>query len=153
MGLQMQICLILCFAWSILGKFCVHLLMSSSKTKVLFFHSTKNSCFVIDLLHLMHLAFVAFCLSFINNNYLKQYNYYVNQSKLLTRFWTDIMSSVWNFCRWGTAFYSGETFQVARSKDKGCFRRRGLFMYNVKMVVAKAKKVMGIIFYLRHNFF
>ena len=25
MGLQMQICLILCFAWSILGKFCVHL--------------------------------------------------------------------------------------------------------------------------------
>ena len=44
------------------------LLMSFSKTRMLLFHSTKNSCFVIDLLHLLHLTFVAFCLSFINNN-------------------------------------------------------------------------------------
>ena len=44
------------------------LLTSFSKTRMLLFHSTRNSCFVIDLLHLLHLTFVAFCLSFINNN-------------------------------------------------------------------------------------
>ena len=35
-----------------------------------------------------------FCLSFVN--------YSVDQSALLTRFRTDFMSSVWNFCRWVT---------------------------------------------------
>ena len=41
-------------------------------------------------------------------------------------------------------------FQAARSKDDGCFRRLVLFMDNVKMVVSKAKKVMGIRFF-RYN--
>ena len=35
MGFQMQICSILRFSWSILGKCCVHRRMSSSKTQML----------------------------------------------------------------------------------------------------------------------
>lgn len=33
--------------------------------------------------------------------YAYQYNYYVGQSVLLTRFWADFTSALWNFCRWG----------------------------------------------------
>ena len=47
----------------------------------------------------LHLTFVAFCLlSFIRKQKLKQCNYSVDQSALLTRFRTDFTSSVWNFC-------------------------------------------------------
>ena len=60
------ICSILCFSWSILEKYCVHLQMSSSKTQMLLlektiFHKINIDCFVRDSLHL-HLTFVAFCL-------------------------------------------------------------------------------------------
>ena len=34
MGFQMQIGSILCFSWSILVKFCIHLRMSSRKTQM-----------------------------------------------------------------------------------------------------------------------
>ena len=40
-GLQMQICSILCFSWSILVKCCVHLQMSSSKTQMLPLEKTR----------------------------------------------------------------------------------------------------------------
>lgn len=33
--------------------------------------------------------------------YAYQYNYYVGLSVLLTRFWADFTSSLWNFSRWG----------------------------------------------------
>ena len=47
---------------------------------------------------LWNLTFVAFCLlSVVHMQEVKQYNYYVDQSELLTRFRT---SSAWNFCRW-----------------------------------------------------
>ena len=50
MGLQMQICWILCFSWLILIKFCVHLQMSSIKTQMLLLEkniSTDIDSFVI----------------------------------------------------------------------------------------------------------
>ena len=40
MGLQMEICLILRFSWSILETCGVHLRMSSSKTQMLFLEKT-----------------------------------------------------------------------------------------------------------------
>ena len=55
-------------------------------------------CFVRDSFRL-HLTFVAFCLlSVIRKQQLKQCNYSVDQSALLTRFQTDFALSVWNFC-------------------------------------------------------
>ena len=50
-GLQMQICSILRFSWSILVKCCVHLRMNSSKTQMLLLEkidSTNIDCFVRD---------------------------------------------------------------------------------------------------------
>ena len=47
-----------------------------------------------------------------------QYNYYVDQSDLLTRFQTDFTSSVWNFCCRVTDVSPGETPLAARSKEK-----------------------------------
>ena len=64
MGLQMEICLILRFSWSILERCGVHLRMSSSKTQMLFLEktiSTNFDCFVRDSWSL-HLSFSAFCL-------------------------------------------------------------------------------------------
>ena len=52
-------------------------------------YSKNIDCFVVGSLHL-HLTFVAFCLlSVIRQQYVKQYNHYVDQSELLTRFQTD----------------------------------------------------------------
>ena len=62
--------------------------------------STNIDCFVRDSSHL-HLTFVAyyFCLlPVIRKQWLKQFNYSVDQSALLTGFRTDFRSSVWNFC-------------------------------------------------------
>ena len=72
--MKWQICSILCFFWSILAKFCVHLLTSSSKTQMLL--QEKNTfleywLFVIES-SLLHLTFVAF--SVIRKQQLKQYN-------------------------------------------------------------------------------
>ena len=61
-------------------------------------HSMNIDSFLIGLLCL-HLTFCLFdFLSVIPKQHLEQYNYYVNQSELLTRFLTDFTSSVWNFC-------------------------------------------------------
>ena len=63
-------------------------------------YSTNIGCFVWDSSRL-HLTFVAFCLlSVIRKQWLKQCNYSVDQSALLTGFRTDFASSVWNFCWW-----------------------------------------------------
>ena len=52
-----------------------------------------------EILRVLHLTFVAFCLlSVIRKQQLKQCNYSVDQSALLTGFRTDFTSSVWNFC-------------------------------------------------------
>ena len=89
MGFQIQICPILRAFWSILVKCCVHLPTSSSKTLDYFVTDSSR----------LHLTFVAFCLlSVIRKQQLKQCNYSVDQSALLTRFRTDFTSSVWNFC-------------------------------------------------------
>ena len=59
----------------------------------------NNDRFVVDSLRL-HLTVVSFCLmSVIRKEKLEQYNYYVDQSELLTTLRTDFMSSVWNFFR------------------------------------------------------
>ena len=56
-------------------------------------------CFVRDSSRL-HLTFVAFCLlSVIRKQWLKQCNYSVDQSAILSGFRTDFTSSLWNFCR------------------------------------------------------
>ena len=77
-------------------------LCSSAKLKCLFqrrLYSTDIDCFVRDSSRL-HLTFVAFCLlSVICKLQLRQCNYSVDQSGLLTGFWTCFTSSVWNFCR------------------------------------------------------
>ena len=55
--------------------------------------------FFVDSSHL-HLGFASICLLSVGpKQWLKQYNYYVTQSDLLNRFWTDFTSSVCNFCR------------------------------------------------------
>ena len=91
MGIQMQICSILRFSWSILAKCCAHLRTNSSKTQILLLgrlYFSNIDCFVRDSSPL-HLTFVAFCLlSIIRKQYLKQYNYSVDQSALLTGFRT-----------------------------------------------------------------
>ena len=49
---------------------------------------------MVDLSH-FHLTLVNVCLlSVIRKQW--QYNYYIDQSEFLTRFWTDFRSSVWN---------------------------------------------------------
>ena len=63
-------------------------------------YSTNIDCFVRDSSRL-HLTFVAFCLlSVIRKQWLKQCNYSVDQSAILSGFRTDFTSSLWNFCRW-----------------------------------------------------
>ena len=47
-----------------------------------------------------------------------QYNYYVDQSDLLTRFRTDFTSSVWNFCHGVTDVFPGEISLAARNEKK-----------------------------------
>ena len=58
---------------------------------------------VLTVLLYIHYIYFAFCLlSIICKQWLEQYNYSDVQSVLMTGFQTDIMSSVWNFCRWVT---------------------------------------------------
>ena len=55
---------------------------------------------LLEILRVYIFTFIAFCLlSVIRKQYLKQCNYSVDQSALLTGFRTDFTSSVWNFCR------------------------------------------------------
>ena len=70
----------------------------------------------------LHLAFVALCLlSVIRKQWLKQCNYSLDQSGLLTRFWTYFTSSVWNFCRWVADVPPPETSLAAKSEEKRMF--------------------------------
>ena len=124
MGIQIQICSILRFSWSILAKCCAHLRTSSSKTQMLLLerlYFSNTDCFVRDS-SCLHLTFVAFCLlSVIRKQYLKQCNYSVDQSAPLTGFRTDFTSSVWNFCRWVADVPPRETFPAAKSEEKRMF--------------------------------
>ena len=116
MGIQMQICSILRFSWSILAKCCAHLRTSSSKTQMLLLerlYFSNIDCFVGDSSRL-HLTFVAFCLlSVIRKQYQKQCNYSVDQSALLTGFQT----------RWDLDFLLVKRPLWRRVRRNGCFRR------------------------------
>ena len=99
MEFQMLICSILCFSWSIMLKFCVLLWTSFSKNQMLLI---KKNIYILLINWLFCIEFIAFTfdlyslLSFV----CQLYNYYVDQSELLTSFQTDFTSSVWNFCCW-----------------------------------------------------
>ena len=68
--------------------------------------------------------FVAVCLlSAVRKQQRKQYNYHVDQSELLTRFWTDFTSSLLNCCRWGADVSPGETSLAARTEAGRLFSR------------------------------
>ena len=60
-------------------------------------------------------------LSVIRKQQLKQCNYSVDQSGLLTRFRTYFTSSVWNFCRWVADVPPRETSPAAKSEEKRMF--------------------------------
>ena len=67
---------------------------------------------------------MAVCLlSAVRKQQLKQYNYHVDQSELLTRFWTDFTSSLLNCCRWGADVSPGETSVAARTEAGRLFSR------------------------------
>ena len=85
----------------------------------------KYDCFVIQVdSSRLHLTFVTVCLlSVVRKKYLKRYNYYVDQSELLTRFRTDFTSSVWNFCRRGADVSPGKTALRRAARRSGCLRR------------------------------
>ena len=110
------------------APYCVHLRTSSSKTQMLLlqknlFHKYCLFCyrfvaFTSDLCGLF-----VFCLSLVNKswNELKQCNYPVVQSALMTGFWTDFTAPVWTFYRWVANVPPGETSPAARSKEKRLF--------------------------------
>ena len=103
MEFQIYICPILRVFWSILVKCCVVFIRQRAPVKLKCFFqrrlfSTNIDCFVRDF-SCLHLTFVAFCLlSVIHKQEPKHCNCSVDQSALVTRFWTDFTSSVWNFC-------------------------------------------------------
>ena len=135
MGIQMQICSILRFSWSILAKCCAHLRTSSSKTQMLLLerlYFSNTDCFVRDS-SCLHLTFVAFCLlSVICKQYLKQCNYSVDQSALLTGFRTDFTTSVWIFCRWvPDRFLLAKRPLWRRVRRNGCFRRLIIILWKI----------------------
>ena len=102
MGFQMQICSILHFSLSILVKW------SSANELHLNSNASSREDYIPQILAVfvrdssrLHLTFMAFCLlSVIRKQWLKQWNYSVDQLALLTGFRTDFASSVWNFCWW-----------------------------------------------------
>ena len=67
---------------------------------------------------------MAVCLlSAVRKQQRKQNNYHVDQSELLTRFWTDFTSSLLNCCRWGADVSPGETSLAARNEAGRLFSR------------------------------
>ena len=123
-GFQMQICSILHFSWSILVKCCVHLRTSSSNTQMLLlekymYHKFWLFCyrFIAFMFELCSLLSYVCCLK----QWLEQCNYSDIQSALMTRFWTDFTSSVWNFCRWVVDIPPGKTSLAAMSEEKRLF--------------------------------
>ena len=67
-------------------------------------------------------------LSVIRKQRLKQCNYSVDQSALLTGFRTGFTSSVWNFCRWVADVPPRETSPAAKSEEKRMFSQT-MFSY------------------------
>ena len=125
----MQICSILRFSWSILVKCCVHLRTSSSNIQMLgillekyIYHKFWLFCyrFIALIFDLCSVLTYVCCLK----QWLEQLNYSDVQSMLMTRFWTDFMSSVWNFCRWVADVPSRETSSAAKNvaSHAGVFR-------------------------------
>ena len=79
--------------------------------------------FVVNLTR-VHFTFVAVCLlSAVRKQQLKQYNYHVDQSELLTRFWTDFTSLLLNCCRRGADVSPGETSPAVRTEARRLFSR------------------------------
>ena len=93
--------------------------------------STNIDCFVRDSSRL-HLTYVAFCLfSVVHKQWLKKYNCCVNQSALLTGFWTDFTSSVWNFCCWVVDVPPCETSPAMKSEEKRMFSQANTSLCNI----------------------
>ena len=93
--------------------------------------STNIDCFVRDSSRL-HLTYVAFCLlSVVHKQWLKNCNCCVNQSALLTGFWTDFTSSVWNFCCWVADVPPCETSPAMKSEEKRMFSQANTSLYNI----------------------
>ena len=81
---------------------------------------------------------MAFCiLSVIRKQWLKQCNYSVDQSALLSRFRTDFTSSVWNLCRWVTDVPTRKTSPAAKIEEK-----RMLLQARVSMI----KKISSLLY-------
>jgi len=146
----MQICSILCYSWSILVKCCVHLRTRSSKTQMLLlekniFHKHWLFCYRFIPLTFDLCSLLSFVWSVIRKQQLKQCNYSVVQSALMTGFGTDMTSSVWNFCRWDADVHPREMSPAQRSVEKRLFsqancRREAMWMAHMKCYVASRRK-------------
>ena len=75
-----------------------------------------------------------FCLSFVKQ-LLKQCNCSVDQSALLTGFWTDFTSSLWNFCRWVADVPPRETSSATKSEEKRTFLQASLLFHYKKKII------------------
>ena len=86
-------------------------------------YSININCFVRDYWRL-YLTFVAFyLLSVSRKQQLKQCNYSVDQSALLTGFRTDFKTQVSNFCRESQTFLLAKRPQRRGAGGNGCFHR------------------------------
>ena len=80
-----------------------------------------------------------FCLSFVN--------YSVDQSALLTRFRTDFMSSVWNFCRWVADIPLCETSPAAKREEKRMFLQAMFGLSTKKVAVVERWSLVEVWLY------
>ena len=82
-------------------------------------YSTNVDCFVKDSSRL-HLSFVAFCLlPVIRKQEIKQSNYSIVQSALMTGFRREFTSPVWNFWRWVADVPARERSLPSAAKSEG----------------------------------
>ena len=101
--------------------------ISNASSKEDYIPQALTQCFVRDSLCL-HLTFVAFgLLSVICKQWLKQCNYSVDQSALLTGFRTYFTSSVSNFCCWVADVPPREMSPAAKSEEKRMFSQANIF--------------------------
>ena len=146
----MQIWSILWYSWSILVKCCVHLRTGSNKTQMLpleknLFHKHWLFCYRFITLTFDLCSLLSFVWSVIRKQWLKQCNYSVVQSAVMTGFRTDFMSLVRNFCRWVADVHPRETSLAERTEEKRLFsqancRREGMWMVHMKCNVASRRK-------------
>ena len=100
-------------------KFCDLLRTSSSKTQMLFLKMNLFQEYWLFCNRFITFTFgLCGLLSVIHKQQVKQYNYYIDQSELLTRLQTDFTPSVWNFCRWVADISLGKTSLAVRNKEK-----------------------------------